>query len=65
MTRSTTDPTAIEGFHAHVYFKDETGRSKALALRAAINRRFRNVTLGRVHDRKVGFCWLERQRTFS
>ncbi|MEM9175569.1 MAG: DOPA 4,5-dioxygenase family protein [Myxococcota bacterium] len=45
---------AITGFHAHVYFRDADERSRALALRAEIGRRFREVTLGRVHDRRVG-----------
>ncbi len=44
----------LDGFHAHVYFRSEAERARALALRAAIGRRFRGVTLGRVHDRKIG-----------
>lgn len=48
-----SSPT-IEGFHAHVYFRDASERGRALALRAAIGREFRGVSLGRVHDRKIG-----------
>jgi len=44
----------ISGYHAHVYFRNEDERRQALALRASIDRRFREVTLGRVHDRKIG-----------
>ena len=43
-----------EGFHAHVYFRNDAERTRALALRATIDRRFRGVTLGRVHDRPIG-----------
>ena len=44
----------IEGFHAHVYFRNEQERAAALDVRVGLNRRFRTVTLGRVHDRAVG-----------
>ena len=48
------DPDSIEGFHAHVYFRDADERARALAIRVDLNRRFRGVTLGRVHDRAIG-----------
>lgn len=44
----------IQGFHAHVYFGDAAERGRALAMRVAIGRRYRDVTLGRVHDRRIG-----------
>ncbi|MCR9094761.1 MAG: DOPA 4,5-dioxygenase family protein [bacterium] len=53
MHASTTSPEP-SGFHAHVYFRSESERARALALRAVIGRRFRDVTLGRVHDRPIG-----------
>jgi DOPA 4,5-dioxygenase len=47
-------PVSIEGFHAHVYFRDADERTRALALRVDLSRRFRGLTLGRVHDRAIG-----------
>ena len=43
----------IASYHAHVYFRDDAERSRALALRVAIGERF-SVQLGRVHDVPVG-----------
>jgi aromatic ring-cleaving dioxygenase len=44
---------AIGSFHAHIYFEGDAQRAIALALREQIGQRFA-VTLGRVHDRRVG-----------
>ena len=44
--------SAIESYHAHVYY-DAGSKDKAAAVRAAIESRF-DVTMGRWHDRPVG-----------
>ena len=46
------DPS-IEGFHAHVYYRDPDERARAGVLRDAIAARFA-VTLGRWRDEPVG-----------
>ena len=43
----------IASYHAHVYFRPEAEREKALALREAIGARFA-VRLGTIWDRPVG-----------
>lgn len=48
-----TDPSQIEGFHAHVYY-DPTTRAAAEKLRAGIGAGFTDALLGRWHDKPVG-----------
>jgi DOPA 4,5-dioxygenase len=43
----------IRDYHAHVYFRSEVERARALELREAIGARFK-VQLGRVHDVPIG-----------
>ncbi|HZB92487.1 MAG TPA: DOPA 4,5-dioxygenase family protein [Stellaceae bacterium] len=52
MTDGFTDPGAIEGYHAHVYYDGAT-RGEADRLRLALGERFA-VRLGRWHDEPVG-----------
>ena len=48
------NPSAIESWHAHVYF-DASGRDAALALREAIGTALaERVELGRFHEKPVG-----------
>jgi len=57
MTQDTTDllnpETAIDHFHAHVYFRTDEQREIAMQLRHVIEQTF-DVVMGRVHDRNVG-----------
>ncbi|MGD9537019.1 MAG: DOPA 4,5-dioxygenase family protein [Alphaproteobacteria bacterium] len=48
---SITD--TISGYHAHIYFRDESERARALALRDKLEAGF-EVRLGRVWDKPVG-----------
>lgn len=48
-----TDPAAITGYHAHVYYTDADSRARAAVLREAIAERF-EVKLGRWRDEPVG-----------
>lgn len=43
----------VRSYHAHIYFRDERERARALTVREAISQRFW-VQLGRVHDALVG-----------
>jgi DOPA 4,5-dioxygenase len=43
----------IRGYHAHVYFRDEAERARALSLLEGIGERFPQATLGRVHEKPV------------
>ena len=45
--------TVIQGYHAHIYFRDASERARAMLLREAIQPRF-DVDFGRVWDRNVG-----------
>ena len=47
------DPSAIHGYHAHVYYTDDDGRERARHVREELAARF-NVVLGRWHDVPVG-----------
>lgn len=48
------DPTAIDSWHAHVYF-DEDSRDAAWAFRQIVDDRFGAIIeLGRFHERPVG-----------
>jgi aromatic ring-cleaving dioxygenase len=47
-----TDPAAIRGYHAHVYY-DRSSRPVAARLRTRIERRFK-VRMGRWHDDPIG-----------
>jgi DOPA 4,5-dioxygenase len=47
------DPTAITGYHAHVYY-DPASRARAAALRERLGALFPDATLGRWHDVPVG-----------
>jgi FMN-dependent NADH-azoreductase len=48
-------PHAPTGYHAHIYFLDETQRERALLLREAVAQRFPAAILGRVHAGPVAF----------
>lgn len=48
------DPTAITGWHAHVYYASAEERARAERLRAAIAERFPAAVLGRWRDAPVG-----------
>jgi len=52
MPAEFTDPTGIEGYHAHIYY-DSATRALAERLREAMGRQFA-VQLGRWHDAPVG-----------
>jgi aromatic ring-cleaving dioxygenase len=52
MTDRFTDPTAIEGYHAHIYY-DRATRPAAERLRAGLGERFA-ARLGNWHDEPVG-----------
>ena len=56
-TRRLRDISAIENYHAHIYF-DEGSKDAAWALRAEIERRF-DMEMGRFHEKPVGPhpCW--------
>ena len=51
MTALDTD--TIQSYHAHVYYDAET-KEKAARLRAGVEARFDDITMGRWHDRPVG-----------
>ena len=50
---TVNEPTAIHGWHAHVYY-DEESREAAAWLREQVGSRFPAVFLGRWHDAPVG-----------
>lgn len=50
--RAVTDPAAIKGWHAHVYFSPEEA-TRAGAVCAAVRDRF-GVAMGRLHTGPVG-----------
>lgn len=51
---TTSEIGQISGYHAHIYYSDET-RDTAARIREALDRRFRGaVRLGRWHDKLVG-----------
>lgn len=52
MTERFADPTAIEGYHAHIYY-DRATRPAAERLRLALGERF-SARLGNWHDEPVG-----------
>ncbi len=56
MTALDTD--LIQSYHAHVYYDAET-KETAARLRAEVEARFDEITMGRWHDRPVGPhpCW--------
>lgn len=47
------DPTHIEGYHAHIYYRDQNQRQVAEKIREVIEARF-DVVLGRWRDEPVG-----------
>ncbi|MGR9091980.1 MAG: DOPA 4,5-dioxygenase family protein [Gammaproteobacteria bacterium] len=56
MTETLTqdfDPARIEGYHAHVYYRDAAERALAAAIRAAAESRF-ELVMGRWRDEPVG-----------
>ena len=54
MTTPFIDPTAIESWHAHVYF-DAGSRDAAQVFRQVVEQRLgENIVLGRFHERLVG-----------
>ena len=56
MTALDTD--LIQSYHAHVYY-DADSKETAARLRAEVEARFDEITMGRWHDRPVGPhpCW--------
>lgn len=48
-----TEASAIHGYHAHVYYRNEAERAEAAVLRAELIGRF-DVTPGRWRDQPVG-----------
>jgi aromatic ring-cleaving dioxygenase len=52
MADAVTDPSRIEGYHAHLYYDPET-RPTAARLRTAIGERFQG-RIGSWHDEPVG-----------
>ena len=56
MTAHDTD--MIQSYHAHVYY-DADSKETAARLRAEVEARFDDITMGRWHDRPVGPhpCW--------
>lgn len=53
MSEGFADPSAISGYHAHLYYAPET-RPIAERLRAAIAGRFPGARIGNWHDEPVG-----------
>jgi DOPA 4,5-dioxygenase len=49
----STEPAAIGGYHAHVYY-DAASRERAARLRERLAARFPDARLGRWHDLPVG-----------
>lgn len=47
------DPARIEGYHAHVYYRDAAERAHAAAIREAAENRF-DLVMGRWRDEPVG-----------
>ncbi len=52
MTETVSGPSAIRGYHAHVYF-DASSLAQARALCEAAAQRF-HLAMGRVHEKRVG-----------
>ena len=52
------DATMIQSYHAHVYY-DADSKETAARLRAEVEARFDEITMGRWHDKPVGPhpCW--------
>lgn len=53
MRKTATETTPIHGWHAHIYYTQDT-KQTALKLREWIGARFPTADLGRWHDEKVG-----------
>ena len=51
---STSDPSSIAEYHAHVYYDPQATRDRAELLRARVAAEFPLATLGRWHDELVG-----------
>lgn len=51
---STSDPSSIAEYHAHVYYDPQATRDRAERLRARVAAEFPLATLGRWHDELVG-----------
>ena len=47
------DTGLIQSYHAHVYYDAET-KETAARLRAEVEARFDDITMGRWHDKPVG-----------
>ena len=54
MTEAFADPTAIKGYHAHIYYDPATTRGTAAHLREGIAAAFPRATVGNWHDEAVG-----------
>ncbi len=55
---TAVDTATIRNYHAHVYYDAET-KETAARLRAEVEARFDEITMGRWHDKPVGPhpCW--------
>jgi aromatic ring-cleaving dioxygenase len=51
---STSDPSSLAEYHAHVYYDPQATRDRAEQLRARVAAEFPRAKLGRWHDELVG-----------
>jgi aromatic ring-cleaving dioxygenase len=54
MAEVFADPTAIKGYHAHIYYDPATTKPVAAKLREGIGAAFPATTIGSWHDEAVG-----------
>jgi DOPA 4,5-dioxygenase len=54
MVETFADPTAIKGYHAHIYYDPAATRETAARLRAGLGAAFPAATIGNWHDEAVG-----------
>ena len=51
---STPDPSAINAWHAHIYYDPQASKDRAQVLREKIAQAFPEILIGRWHDAPVG-----------